>query len=146
MHTDGTGFHTNKECHKTESLWYQNTTDHKEGEQLEDRRSIGATCCNSGDGTDQRVQSLMFMMTMMTILLSLPKLPFHVPAYSSASVILISHSFLSHMPFIESIMLKLFDENYGRKGFSLCQDIKVCVHLIYLFTLYIKSSYFAYGT
>ena len=26
----------------------------KEGEQLEDRRSVGASSCNSGDGTDQR--------------------------------------------------------------------------------------------
>jgi len=37
-----------------------------EGEQLEDRRSVGASSCNSGDGTDQRVQSLVFMMMMMT--------------------------------------------------------------------------------
>ena len=37
---------------------------HKEGEQLEDRRSVGASNCNSGDGTDQRVQSLMFMIMM----------------------------------------------------------------------------------
>ena len=51
-----------KECHKTESLWNHTTTDHKEGEQLEDRRSVGASSCNSGDGTGQRVQSLMFMM------------------------------------------------------------------------------------
>jgi len=62
---DGTGFHTCKECHKTESLWNHTTTDHKEGEQLEDRRSVGASSCNSVDGTDQRVQSLMFMMMMM---------------------------------------------------------------------------------
>ena len=67
MNTDGTGFHTCKECHKTESLWNHTTTDHKEGEQLEDRRSVVASSCNSGDGTDQRVQSLMFMM-MMTLL------------------------------------------------------------------------------
>ena len=40
------------------------TTDHKEGEQLEDRRSVGANTCNCGGGTDQRVQSLMFMMMM----------------------------------------------------------------------------------
>jgi len=33
--------------------------------QLEDRRSVGASSCNSGDGTDQRVQSVMFMMMMM---------------------------------------------------------------------------------
>ena len=33
-----------------------------EGEKLEDRRSVGASIYNSGDGTDQRVQSLMFMM------------------------------------------------------------------------------------
>ena len=62
MNTDGTGFHTCKECHNTESLWNHTTTDHKEGEQLEDWRSVGASSCNSGDGTDQRVQSLMFMM------------------------------------------------------------------------------------
>ena len=29
------------------------TTDHKEGEQLEDRRNVGENSCNSGDGTDQ---------------------------------------------------------------------------------------------
>ena len=62
MNTDRTGFHTYKECHKTESLWNHTTTDHKEGEQLGDRRSVGTSSCNSGDGTDQRVQSLMFMM------------------------------------------------------------------------------------
>ena len=45
------------------------TTDHKEGEQLEDRRSVGASSCNSGDGTDQRVQSLMFMMMMMMMMM-----------------------------------------------------------------------------
>ena len=33
-----------------------------EGEQLEDRRSVGASSCNCGEGTDQRGQSLMFMM------------------------------------------------------------------------------------
>ena len=42
-----------------------NPLGHKEGEQLEDRRSVGASSCNSGDGTDQRVQSLMLMMMMM---------------------------------------------------------------------------------
>jgi len=46
MNTDGTGFHTWKECHKTESLWNHTTTDHKEGEQSEDRRSAGASSCN----------------------------------------------------------------------------------------------------
>jgi hypothetical protein len=62
MNTDGTGFYTCKESHKTESLWNHITTDHKEGEQLEDRRNAGESSCNSGDGTDQRVQSLIFMM------------------------------------------------------------------------------------
>ena len=42
----------------------QMTADHKEGEHLEDRRNVSASSCNSGDGTDQRVQSLMFMMMM----------------------------------------------------------------------------------
>jgi len=32
MNTDGTGFLTCKECHKTESLWNHTTADHKEGE------------------------------------------------------------------------------------------------------------------
>jgi hypothetical protein len=36
-----------------------------EGEQLEDRRTVGEGSCNSGDETDQRVQSLTFMMMMM---------------------------------------------------------------------------------
>ena len=67
MNADGTGFNTCKECHKTESLWNHTTTDHKEREQLEDRRNVGESSCNFGDGTDQRVQSLMFMMMMMMI-------------------------------------------------------------------------------
>ena len=29
---------------------------------MEDRRNVGESSCNFGDGTDQRVQSLMFMM------------------------------------------------------------------------------------
>ena len=69
MNIDGTGFHTCKECHKNGSLWNHTITDHKEGEQLEDRRSVGASSCNSGDGTDQRVQSLMFMLMMMTLII-----------------------------------------------------------------------------
>jgi len=32
---------------------------------LEERRNVGESSYNSGDGTDQRVQSLMFMMMMM---------------------------------------------------------------------------------
>jgi len=41
------------------------TTDHKEEEQMEDRRNVGENSCNSGDGTDQSVQSLMFMLMML---------------------------------------------------------------------------------
>jgi len=76
MNTDWTGFYTCKECHKTESLWSHTTTDHKEGEQLEDQRYVGWRSCNSGDGTDQRVQSLMFMMMIMLLLarVQLPRL------------------------------------------------------------------------
>ena len=51
-----------------ESLWNYTATDHKECEQLEDRRSVNASSCNSGDGTDQRVQPLMFMMMMMMMI------------------------------------------------------------------------------
>ena len=41
----------------------------QEGEQLEDRRNVGESSCNSGDGTDQRVQSLMMMMMMMMMMM-----------------------------------------------------------------------------
>ena len=83
MNAGGTGFHTCKECHKTESLWNHTTTDHKEGEQLEDRRSVGASSSNSGDGTDQKVQSLMFMMMMMTVVGTLQKLVKYEQKYLS---------------------------------------------------------------
>jgi len=35
---------------------------------LEDRRNVGESSCNFGDGTDQRVQSLMFMMMMIMMM------------------------------------------------------------------------------
>jgi hypothetical protein len=34
---------------------------------LEDRRNVGESSCKSGNGTDRRVQSLMFVMMMMMI-------------------------------------------------------------------------------
>jgi hypothetical protein len=71
MNTDGTGFSTCKECHKTESLSNRTATDHKEGEQLEDRRSVGTNNCNSGYGKDQRGQSLTFMMMMTIIIITI---------------------------------------------------------------------------
>ena len=37
---------------------------------MEDRRNVGESSCNSGDGTDQRVQTLMFMMFMMMMILT----------------------------------------------------------------------------
>jgi hypothetical protein len=54
--------HTCKECQTNESLWHHTTTDHKEDKQLEDRKNVGKSSCNSGDRTDQRVKSLIFMM------------------------------------------------------------------------------------
>jgi len=66
MNTDGTGFYICKECHKTEPVCNHTTTDHKEGEQLEDRRNVAEIYgCNFGDGTDHRVQPFLFMMMMM---------------------------------------------------------------------------------
>jgi hypothetical protein len=38
------------------------TTGHKKEDQLDDLRNVGENSCNPGDGTNQRVQSLMFMM------------------------------------------------------------------------------------
>jgi len=73
MNTDGTAFSTYKECHKTEFLSNHTTTDHKKGGQFEDRRNVGGSSCNSGDGTDKRVQSLMFMMMIIVLLKLLEK-------------------------------------------------------------------------
>jgi len=67
MHTDGNGFYACKECHQTESLWNHITIDHKEEEQSEDWRNIDKNSCNSEDGTDQMVQSLMLMMMTMKL-------------------------------------------------------------------------------
>jgi hypothetical protein len=65
MNTEGAGFYTCKECHKTESLQNHTATVHKEREQLGDRRNVGESSCNSGDGRGQMAQPLMFMMMMM---------------------------------------------------------------------------------
>jgi hypothetical protein len=48
---------------------FHTTTDHKEGEQLEDRRNVGGSSCNSADGTDRRVQSLMLLLMMMMMMM-----------------------------------------------------------------------------
>jgi len=45
------------------------TTDHKEGEKLEDQRNVGESSCNFGEGTDQRFQILMFMTMMMMMMM-----------------------------------------------------------------------------
>ena len=49
-------------------LWNHTNTEHKEGEHLEDRISVGASSCNSVDGTGQRVQCLIFMIMMMVVI------------------------------------------------------------------------------
>jgi hypothetical protein len=67
MNTDGTSFYTCKECHTTESLSKHTTIIHREREQSGDRRNVGESSCNSGDGTGQMAQPLMFMMMMMMI-------------------------------------------------------------------------------
>jgi hypothetical protein len=59
---EGTGLYTFKEYHKTESLQNHTATAHREREQLGDRRNVGESSCNSGDGTGQMAQPLMFMM------------------------------------------------------------------------------------
>jgi hypothetical protein len=65
MYIEGTGFYTCKECHKTEFLRNHTATAHREREQLGDRRNVGESSCNCGDGTGQMAQPLMFMMMMM---------------------------------------------------------------------------------
>jgi len=51
-----------------QSLWHHTTADNKEGEQQEERRSVGASSCNSVDVKSQRVQFLKFMMMMMMVI------------------------------------------------------------------------------
>jgi hypothetical protein len=65
MYTEGTGFYSCKECHKTESLLNHTATTHKERERLGEQRNVGESSCNCGDGTGQMAQPLMFMMMMM---------------------------------------------------------------------------------
>jgi len=36
---------------------------------LENRRNVGGSSCNSGEGTDQRVQSLMFIIIIIIIII-----------------------------------------------------------------------------
>jgi hypothetical protein len=61
MYIEGTGFYIFKECHKTESLQNYTATAHKERERLGDRRNVGESSCNSGDGTGQMAQPVIFM-------------------------------------------------------------------------------------
>ena len=56
-----------KTLSKTESLSNYTTTDRKEEDLLDDLKNVGESSCNPGVGTDQRVQSLMFMMMMIYI-------------------------------------------------------------------------------
>jgi hypothetical protein len=65
MNTEGTGFYTCKECHKTKSLQNHTATVHREREKLGYRKNVGESSCNSGEGTGQMAQPLMMMMMMM---------------------------------------------------------------------------------
>jgi len=47
----------------------KSTTDHQEGEKLEDQRNVGEGSCNFGDGMKQRVQFLMFIIIIIIIIL-----------------------------------------------------------------------------
>jgi hypothetical protein len=62
LFTERNCFYAYKECHKTGSLENHTTTGHKEEDQLDDLTNVGESSCNPGDGTDQRVESFMFMM------------------------------------------------------------------------------------
>jgi len=47
------------------------TTDHQEVEQFEDQRNVGEGSCNFGDGTEERVQSLKFIIIIIIIIIIL---------------------------------------------------------------------------
>jgi hypothetical protein len=80
MNTEGTGFYTCKECHKTESLQNRTATAHRERERLGDQRNVGESSCKSGDGTGQMAQSLMFMMIMMMMIMIMMMIYTGVPS------------------------------------------------------------------
>jgi hypothetical protein len=69
MYIEGTGFYTGKECHKTESLQNHTATAYKEIERLGDRRNVGESSCNSGEGTGHMAQPLMFMIIIMMMMM-----------------------------------------------------------------------------
>jgi hypothetical protein len=60
------GFYTCKECHKTGFLQNHTATAHRERERLGDRRNVGESSCNCGDGTGQMAQPLIMMMMLRT--------------------------------------------------------------------------------
>jgi hypothetical protein len=62
MNTEGTGSYTCKECHNTEPFKIIPLKSTRK-EQLGDRRNAGESSCNSGDGTGQMAQPLMFIDT-----------------------------------------------------------------------------------
>ena len=82
MNTDWTGIYTGKECHKTESRWNYTTTDHKEGEKLEDQRDVDEKFVTLETERIKLVQSLMFMMVVMMTDSSVPRETVPYPCHS----------------------------------------------------------------
>jgi len=81
LNTEVTGFfHLQR---MPQSRWNHTTTDHNLWEQLEERRSVGASSCNSVDGLGQRAQSLLFLIMMMVVI---PYPPFSTKASNRYSV------------------------------------------------------------
>ena len=52
------GFHLTHPRNKSYEFENHTATDHKEGEQLGDRRNVGEGSCNFGDGTDEKFSVL----------------------------------------------------------------------------------------
>jgi hypothetical protein len=62
-------------------------------EQLEDRRNVGESSCNFGDGTDQRIQPLMIMMMMMMMMMMMTTMT------TTTTMMMMMMTFVSSCPF-----------------------------------------------
>jgi len=81
---------------------------------LEDRRNVGESSCNFGDGTDQRVQSLTFIIIIIIIIIIAIAIYVHKQAASNYRCLELAKSKIfmdihfSHVFFKESLGQKSF--------------------------------------
>jgi hypothetical protein len=99
---------------------------------LEDPRNVGENSCNPGDGTDQRVQSLMFMM------IKMKKLKYFIVNFKTVFKLLFKTTFyiskLNYFEFICNISFKehLTEDDHDRwpkhvAGYAVCDTVNLLI-------------------